>query len=168
MRVTLVATAAADIPVDALAVPVATGQRLSGSTLDLDRANTSVLVSNLINNILRASDRSRTIQPTEANKDSSAQKKEGELLHSRIRWSILTLALVLNAQLWRKSSSQTWSSRLFKRKKSQTQEDDAMKQTCEDLLFLYRDFALLELRIQGELPAWEGILLMKERTGISE
>ena len=38
MRVTLVATAAADIPVDALAVPVATGQRLSGSALDLDRA----------------------------------------------------------------------------------------------------------------------------------
>ena len=38
MRVTLVATAAADIPVDALAVPVATGQRLSGSAVDLDRA----------------------------------------------------------------------------------------------------------------------------------
>jgi leucyl aminopeptidase len=38
MRVTLVATAPADISVDALAVPVATGQRLSGTALDLDRA----------------------------------------------------------------------------------------------------------------------------------
>ena len=38
MRVTLVATAPADITVDALAVPVATGQRLAGSALDLDRA----------------------------------------------------------------------------------------------------------------------------------
>ena len=38
MRVTLVATAAADITADALAVPVAAGQRLSGSALDLDRA----------------------------------------------------------------------------------------------------------------------------------
>jgi len=38
VRVTLVATAPADITVDALAVPVATGQRLAGSALDLDRA----------------------------------------------------------------------------------------------------------------------------------
>jgi leucyl aminopeptidase len=38
VRVTLVATAPADIPVDALAVPVATGQRLSGGAVDLDRA----------------------------------------------------------------------------------------------------------------------------------
>jgi len=38
VRVTLVATAAADITADALAVPVAAGQRLSGSALDLDRA----------------------------------------------------------------------------------------------------------------------------------
>jgi leucyl aminopeptidase len=38
VRVTLVATAPADITVDALAIPVATGQRLAGSALDLDRA----------------------------------------------------------------------------------------------------------------------------------
>jgi leucyl aminopeptidase len=38
VRVTLVATAPADITVDALAVPIAAGQRLSGSILDLDRA----------------------------------------------------------------------------------------------------------------------------------
>ena len=35
---TLVATAPADITVDALAIPVATGQRLSGAAVDLDRA----------------------------------------------------------------------------------------------------------------------------------
>jgi len=49
VRVTLVATAPADINVDALAVPVATGHRLSGSALDLDRA-LGGLLSELIAN----------------------------------------------------------------------------------------------------------------------
>ena len=49
MRVTLVGTAPADITVDALAVPVATGQRLSGSALDLDRA-LGGLLSELLTN----------------------------------------------------------------------------------------------------------------------
>jgi leucyl aminopeptidase len=38
LRLTLVATAPADIAVDALAIPIATGQRLSGAAVDLDRA----------------------------------------------------------------------------------------------------------------------------------
>ena len=38
MRITLVAAAASDITVDALAIPVATGQPLAGAALDLDRA----------------------------------------------------------------------------------------------------------------------------------
>jgi leucyl aminopeptidase len=38
VRVSLVATAPADITVDGLAIPIATGQRLSGPALDLDRA----------------------------------------------------------------------------------------------------------------------------------
>jgi leucyl aminopeptidase len=38
MKVSLVATAPADIKADALAIPIATGQRLSGSMVDLDRA----------------------------------------------------------------------------------------------------------------------------------
>jgi hypothetical protein len=29
--------------------------------------------------------------------------------------------------------------------------------------YAYLSFAILELRIQGKLPAWEGILLVKER-----
>ena len=49
MRVNLVATAPADITVDALAVPVATGQRLGGSALDLDRA-LGGLLSELLTN----------------------------------------------------------------------------------------------------------------------
>jgi leucyl aminopeptidase len=49
VRVTLVATAPADITVDALAVPVATGQRLAGSALDLDRA-LGGLMSELLTN----------------------------------------------------------------------------------------------------------------------
>ena len=38
MKVSLVGTAPADITADALAIPIATGQRLSGSMVDLDRA----------------------------------------------------------------------------------------------------------------------------------
>ena len=49
MRVTLVGTAAADISVDALAIPVAAGQRLSGSALDLDRALGGLLSDLLAN-----------------------------------------------------------------------------------------------------------------------
>lgn len=43
MKISLVDTAAAELSVDALAVPVATGQRLSGAALDLDRAMGGVL-----------------------------------------------------------------------------------------------------------------------------
>ncbi|MEO8744613.1 MAG: leucyl aminopeptidase [Candidatus Dormiibacterota bacterium] len=43
MKVTLVATPPAELAVDGLAVPVATGQRLSGAALDLDRALDGVL-----------------------------------------------------------------------------------------------------------------------------
>jgi leucyl aminopeptidase len=49
VRVTLVAGAPADIGVDALAVPVATGHGLSGSALDLDRA-LGGLLSELLTN----------------------------------------------------------------------------------------------------------------------
>ena len=49
MRITLVATAPADITVDALAIPVATGQRLSGAAADLDRA-LGGLVTELLGN----------------------------------------------------------------------------------------------------------------------
>jgi leucyl aminopeptidase len=49
VRVTLVGTAPADITVDALAVPVATGQRLSGSALDLDRTLGGLLSELLAN-----------------------------------------------------------------------------------------------------------------------
>jgi leucyl aminopeptidase len=49
VRVTLVATAPADITVDALAVPVVTGQRLSGSASDLDRALGGLLSELLAN-----------------------------------------------------------------------------------------------------------------------
>jgi leucyl aminopeptidase len=49
VRVTLVATAPADINVDALAVPVAAGQRLSAGALDLDRALGGLLSELLAN-----------------------------------------------------------------------------------------------------------------------
>jgi leucyl aminopeptidase len=49
VRVTLVETGPADIAVDALAVPIATGQRLSGSALDLDRALGGLLTELLVN-----------------------------------------------------------------------------------------------------------------------
>ena len=43
MKVTLVSTSAAELPVDALAVAVSTGQRLAGSALELDRALGGIL-----------------------------------------------------------------------------------------------------------------------------
>ncbi|MGA8923439.1 MAG: leucyl aminopeptidase [Candidatus Dormiibacterota bacterium] len=43
MKISLVSTAAAELNVDALAVPVSTGQRLAGPALDLDRAMGGVL-----------------------------------------------------------------------------------------------------------------------------
>jgi leucyl aminopeptidase len=49
VRVTLVSTAPADLTVDALAIPIATGQRLSGGALDLDRALGGLLSELLAN-----------------------------------------------------------------------------------------------------------------------
>ncbi len=49
MRIRLVVTAPADITVDALAVPVATGQRLAGNALELDRALGGLLSELLVN-----------------------------------------------------------------------------------------------------------------------
>ncbi len=49
MKISLVATPAAELSVDALAVPVATGQSLSGPALDLDRAMGGVL-SDMVSN----------------------------------------------------------------------------------------------------------------------
>ena len=49
VRISLVVTAPAEITVDALAVPVATGQRLAGSALDLDRALGGLLSELLAN-----------------------------------------------------------------------------------------------------------------------
>ncbi len=43
MKITLVAAGPAEISVDALAIPIATGQRLSGAALELDRALGGVL-----------------------------------------------------------------------------------------------------------------------------
>src|SRR6202158_5059040 len=49
VRISLVVTAPAEITVDALAVAVATGQRLSGTALDLDRALGGLLSELLAN-----------------------------------------------------------------------------------------------------------------------
>jgi leucyl aminopeptidase len=43
LKITLVSTPASELSVDALAIPVATGQRLTGDALDLDRAMGGVL-----------------------------------------------------------------------------------------------------------------------------
>lgn len=44
-----------------------------------------------------------------------------------------------------------------------SQEHAPFEQAIETCLDICNTFALLELRIQGKLPAWEGILLVKER-----
>ncbi len=53
MRVSLVSTPPAELAVDALAVPVATGQRLSGAALDLDRSLGGVLSEMIANGEFR-------------------------------------------------------------------------------------------------------------------
>ena len=54
MKITLVSAAPAELNVDALAVPVATGQRLSGAALELDRAMGGVLSEMVANAEFRA------------------------------------------------------------------------------------------------------------------
>lgn len=49
MKITLVSAGAAELNVDALAVPIATRQRLSGAALELDRAMGSVLSEMVVN-----------------------------------------------------------------------------------------------------------------------
>lgn len=43
------------------------------------------------------------------------------------------------------------------------QEVSTLGRISNDYLDIYTAFAMLELRMQGKLPAWEGILLVKER-----
>lgn len=54
MKISLVSAPAAELNVDALAVPVATGQRLSGAALELDRAMGGVLGEMVVNAEFRA------------------------------------------------------------------------------------------------------------------
>ena len=54
MKISLVSAPAADLNVDALAVPVAAGQRLSGAALELDRALGGVLSEMVVNAEFRA------------------------------------------------------------------------------------------------------------------
>ena len=54
MKISLVSAPAAELNVDALAVPVATGQRLSGAALELDRAMGGVLTEMVVNAEFRA------------------------------------------------------------------------------------------------------------------
>ena len=54
MKITLVSAEAAELNVDALAVPVTTGQRLSGSALELDKAMGGVLSEMVANAEFRA------------------------------------------------------------------------------------------------------------------
>jgi len=54
VKISLVSAPAAELNVDALAVPVATGQRLSGAALELDRALGGVLGEMVVNAEFRA------------------------------------------------------------------------------------------------------------------
>lgn len=54
MKISLVSAPAAELNVDALAIPVATGQRLSGTALELDRAMGGVLTEMVVNAEFRA------------------------------------------------------------------------------------------------------------------
>jgi len=49
VKISLVSAKAAELNVDALAIPVATGQRLTGTALELDRAMGGVLNEMIVN-----------------------------------------------------------------------------------------------------------------------
>ena len=150
--------ASASVSVSALDLDLASA---SVSTLDLDLYLASA--STIAHDIANALDRNCTTRPAGENRDDPDLRKKTMLLRSHIRLSALFQILVLQTWLEGQHASRTWRARLFDPKKSQLSGDDFVEQVLENFLLLYKAFALLELRIQGKLPAWEGILLMKER-----
>src|SRR6202521_4165612 len=72
VRISLIVTAPAEITVDALAVPVATGQRLIGSALDLDRALGGLLSELLFNSEFKG--RIHEVMPVPSNGRIAARR----------------------------------------------------------------------------------------------
>jgi len=85
-------------------------------------------------------------------------------LRLRIRLSALVLVLCKHHRPKSALIMQDSVLRYFTAKRNKTQGNSMSDEfTTDSSLDLYRDMALLELRIQGKIPLWEAILLVKER-----
>ncbi len=76
------------------------------------------------------------------------------------RHSVRIWALMTATSLTERLNSRTWIERV---KPGAGSAKEELKRRLNAYLDLYVGFALLELRIAGELPPCEGILLVRER-----
>src|SRR5262249_15084976 len=86
-------------------------------------------------------------------------KETSDFLRRYIRFLTLANAVSMSTE---KLSTRTRGKRFFFRRPSKPDEG-YREQAIDAFLDLYIDFAILEERVQGEIQACEGILLVKER-----
>ncbi len=84
-----------------------------------------------------------------------------DLARSRARTNTLASAIILTNDRETLSSRRRLGHRFGRASK---REETEVQRRIESLLDVYIDLVILENRIQGRLPAYEGILIVKERT----
>jgi hypothetical protein len=84
-----------------------------------------------------------------------------DLARSRARTNTLASAIILTNDRETFSSRRRLGHRFGRASK---REETEVQRRIESLLDVYIDLVILENRIQGRLPAYEGILIVKERT----
>src|SRR5579883_655980 len=88
-------------------------------------------------------------------------QEDAELLRWYVRFSAYTLAQICRYLSYFLESPQ--KSAVLRFASARQREKEAFERVIEHTLNLYVAFALLEERVQGRSPTWEGILLVKER-----
>lgn len=88
-------------------------------------------------------------------------REDAELLRWYVRFSAYTLAQMGRYLSYFLESPQ--KSAVLRFASARQREKEAFERVIEHTLNLYAAFALLEERIQGRSPTWEGLLLVKER-----
>jgi len=102
-----------------------------------------------------ALDRGRLSAPT-----TSSQEERSEGLRQQVRLRTLWLAAILSDQVAKESKA--WVPRLVPGGSGKANEYE-LQHLADAYLDLFVDFCILEARIAGELPAFEGIRLVRER-----
>ena len=88
--------------------------------------------------------------------------KERENSRDSLRLFLLNLYLKRELEFKALEADQPWTQRLRRNAKKDKMAAD-LQQEIEQLSSLYGDLFILEARIEGKLPAYEGILIVKER-----